>query len=653
MSTPPATREPTLAELPEEAFAQRYDCDRFTATVIANRLRYVVGHMSTGLLHRAFSPIISYYYDFATAISGPPEQGYPMAATNNGLLVFLGTVGDAVRNVMGEYGPERLKPGDLLVCNDPWRGGNHVNDLMLTRPVFHQRELAGFVTIRAHQLDMGGTVPSGFGAGKRNVYETGLVLGPRLLYRDEEPVRETFSLIFDNARMGEMLLPDLETIHQCCRLGERLVDETVGRYGREAYLGALRYCCDSSAETMSRALEELPDGDFVGASGLDCDAAGADETYGVQVRIAKRGGRVEVDLSGSSRQARTCINATAWDSKTAIGIGLKMLVDPASPVSSGTFLPLDVVVPHGTITSALPPDGAVFFYWEVESALLSAMLVALREMLGADAFGGDSGSSDAHNANGLHPDGTPWLTMAECGGEFGAWGANREGDGEGYASPYLLNMMSPATEAIEQRVPAMILRKQYAIDTAGPGENRGGPGVLKDVLFRSDGEHYTMPLRFKSPSGVGVNGGGDGHPGAVWLFDAQTTDGIGQRGELVGIEPPDYAAADAVAGLIDPSTNLPDPDGEFAYFGRVPAWQTAPGAMFRYLTNGGGGWGDPQRRDPERVKRDVRDGYVSIEQAAAVFGVVVEGDPERWPERLTVDEEATRRRRAEMGSGSG
>jgi N-methylhydantoinase B len=645
----PASRTALLRDLRDEDYFARYGCDRFTASVLSNRMRYIVGHMATGLLRQAFSPIISYMYDFATAILGPPKLDYAMPAVNNGLAVFLGTVPDAVRNAVEEHGPERLVEGDVLICNDPSRVGNHVNDMLFVMPCFADGVLSGFVAVRAHQLDMGGSVPGGFSGTKRNSYENGLVLGPQLLYSGGEPVKATFSLLFDNARMGQLLLPDFKTVRQGCILGVELLADTIGRYGRDAVHGAMRFSCDDSAEAAAEAIALIPDGEYFGRSMIDADNAGDDEEYEIVVRVVKWGDRVEVDFSGTSRQARTCINGGAVDAKTAIGVGLNMLLGVSTPFTSGSFRPIDVVIPPGTIASALPPDGAIFFYWEVESAILTALMVALRDAIGDRAVGGDFGSTSTHNAYGVHPDGTAWITMAECGGEYGAWGASRAGDGDGYNTLYFVNMLSPATEFIESKVPAMVMRKEYVADSAGPGTHRGGAGLVKDVLYLEDAEHHTMPLRLKAPSGVGANGGAAGEVGGVWIFNQEGTDDHG----LLPTEDSVYAEATPVAGLLDPETNLPSPDGVYEYFARVHSWHTAPGATFRYRTNGGGGWAPPLERDPERVARDVRDGYVTIEGARRDYGVVVVGDPDNDPENVRVDESATRELRAGSGNVPG
>jgi N-methylhydantoinase B len=644
----PATVQPPerlLRELPETEFQARYACDRFTATVLSNRYRYTVQHMCTGLLHNAFSVILRDWYDFAATISGPIAEDYPLVAVSNSLVLFTGTIGDALRNVVEEWGPGRLRPGDVLLCNDPVRAGNHVNDLMYSRPLFHDGEIVAFVSLRAHMLDMGGVVPAGFSGTKRNVYENGLVLGPMLLYREDEPVRETWSLIFDNARFGTVMLPDMKTIYQNLLLGDRLLRESIERYGVAPFLGAMRYTCDASAETMRLALEQLPDGVYEGEDHLDCDGVDDSEEFKVHVTVTKRGGRAEVDLSGSSRQARTTINAGFLDAKTGVGLAFKYLLDQHSPFTSATFRHLDIVIPPGTVVSALPPDGPIFLYFDAEEVLVNAVLRALRDAVGADAVAGNYGCLNIHNANGLHADGTPWVTMAQCGGEHGPWGGTRAGDGDSYNVYFTCNNLDPATEAIEADVPVVVMRKEYARDTAGPGANRGGAAVMKDTLWLAECEHHSMPLHFKHASGMGVNGGAEGRRGATWVFAPGDTPAAPTK---IGTDPGAYAAAEPIAGILDPATHTLSEDGEYFYFARVPVWRTAANTTFRYLTNGGGGWGDPLEREPERVMHDVRDGYVTVDAARHRYGVFVIGDPDHDPEGLVIDRAATQRLRREM-----
>jgi N-methylhydantoinase B len=645
VSTPSTSPAATaIRDLDEQRFRERFACDRFEATVLANRFGYVVEHMCSQLLTTAFSPILRDFYDFAATVTGPPSCGWPTPAVSNSIILFTGTMADSVRNTIEEYGVERLEPGDVIVANDPYRTGTHVNDLLFSRPVFHGLELAGFVNLKAHHLDMGGVVPGGFSASKRSVYENGIVVSPRALYRAGAPVRETWSLIFDNVRFGELMFPDMQTICANLELGERLLTETVERYGLRAVLGAMAYVCDAAAERMERALAELPDGSWEGEDVVDCDGVDDSEAYRVHVRVTKVGGRAEVDLSGTSRQARSCINGTALDAKTTVGVAFKYLFDPLSPFTSGTIRPIDIVLPEGTIVSALPPDGAVFLYWEGTQALMSALLRAFAQVLGPAAIAGDQCSANLHNAHGVLPNGRPWASVGQCGGEHGSWGATADGDADAYTLTYQANGIAPAIEAIESDFPVAVLRREVVPDTGGPGYHRGGPGVVKDSLWLAPASHYAMPLRYRVASGFGVNGGRDGETGGVWIWDGDAGGAVTMR----ALTAEAYRDSTPVSGCLDPATQAPSRAGEFVYFGRRPVWQTRPNATLRYVTNGGGGWGDPLDREPERVVRDVRDGYVTLEGAARDYGVVVSGDPEDDPEGLVVDLAATERLRRSL-----
>jgi N-methylhydantoinase B len=170
--------------------------------------------------------------------------------------------------------------------------------------------------------------------------------------------------------------------------------------------------------------------------------------------------------------------------------------------------------------------------------------------------------------------------------------------------------------------------------------------VLKDTMFLRESHHFSMPLHLKKPSGTGVNGGEYGPTGGTWVIEPEAFD-VTERKVLPGTGTDQPADITPVAGTLDPETKLPDPNGEYFYFARVPMWDTKPNTIFRYLTNGGGGFGNPLEREPERVKIDVRDGYVTIAGALRDYGVVVKGDPDRDPEGLEVDVEATEQARAE------
>jgi N-methylhydantoinase B len=629
-----------LRDLCDDEFVARYGCDRFTATVLSSRFRYIIKHMCAHLMTNAFSVVLRDWYDFAATISGPSDLGYPMAAVSDSLMLFSGTMSEAVRNTVDEFGPGDLRPGDVLMCNDPVRTGTHPNDVLFTRPVFDDGALIGFISLQAHMIDIGGTVPGGFSPNKQTIYENGLVIPPMLFYHRDEPVRSAFSLIFDNARFGEIMLPDFVSIAADLRLGERLLLEAVHRYGIEAYRGALRYVTDVSAEAMRDAILALPDGEYAGEDMIDCDGIDDREQYLIRAAVRVAGPRLEVDLSGTSRQARTCINSGWLDTRMAVAVALKFLLDPRTPFTSGVYRHLDIVLPPGTITCATPPDGAIMLNFEPSEAVLNAIFRALADALGPRAVAGDLGSGMAHACNGLRADGTPWATVGSCGGENGPWGATREADGENSLTLYLSNCIAPSVETTEADVPVVILRREYATDTSGPGKHRGGAATRRDTLWLRESDHYPNVMHVRRPSGFGVAGGGDGTGGAVWLWPAAA--------DFPSTGADAYVTAEPVAGIVNPETHVLDPAGAYFHGGRRAVWQVQPGAVFRYQTNAGGGWGAPLERTPERVLRDVRDEYVSLTAAREVYGVVIEGDPVTDPEGLRVDELATASLRARL-----
>src|SRR5260221_5428661 len=162
-----------LRNLGEDEFRQRYDCDRFTATVLGNRFRYVVAHMSNMVIWHAFSPILKDAADMCGMLSGPPSLGFPMAAVSETLPLFYGSIPDAVRIALTEHGIDQLQPRDLLLVNDAYRVGTHPNDICCMRPVFYRGELVSVVSIRAHLQDIGGIVRGGGEVTKRNTFEDG------------------------------------------------------------------------------------------------------------------------------------------------------------------------------------------------------------------------------------------------------------------------------------------------------------------------------------------------------------------------------------------------------------------------------------------------------------------------------------------------
>lgn len=640
-----------LRDLNDEEFQQRYSCDRFTATILGNRFRYIVSHMANQLRTHAFSPVIRDAADMVATLSGPRELGFPMASVSETLPIFNGSIPDAVRIALEEYGIEQLVPGDTLMVNDYYRVGTHFNDACHVRPVFHDGSLVGAVTLRAHLYDIGGASMAACW-DRRNTWHDGLRLPPILLYSAGEPVASTFKLLYDNTRLGHLIVPDIKTTYHALELGERLLLESIDKYGLDAYVGAIRHVNDAAAETMSDALARLPDGVYEGEEWIDGDSLPDSPEYCVRVRITKVGDRAEFDLRGSSPATRTRVNCAWPDIKTSVAMALQLLVDPTSPVASGTLRNVDVVVPPDAIFNPNPPHSC-FGYFEVVIVIVHAIYQALNPVLGPDAVTAGNTFIIPYDQP-YGPDGeelfAPGFPMHHL---CGPWGATKDGDGDSTQQPVFQNIVmyggveTHEVERLNAGFPTMALRSEYVPDTGGAGANRGGAAGMHDTLYLFEAAHDTWDLHAKRPlAGGGVFGGKAGPTGASWLWEAHPTkDCVDPDFLPSALDDPIYEQSLPQIGLFD-SRNRFDPLGKFVY--GAEKRQMAAGTTCRTLSQGGGGWGDPLDRDPERVKTDVRDQYVTIQGAARDYGVVIVGDPNEDPEGLRVDEAATRELREEL-----
>jgi N-methylhydantoinase B len=645
-----------LRDLTEDEFRQRYGCDRFTATVLSNRFAFVIDNIKDQLLRTAFSPIVR-GSDFAAGLSGPPSMHWPMAAVSQTVPTHVGSIPDAVRITLEEYGLDQLAPGDVITCNDYFRVGTHLNDVVFIRPLFLDGTLIGALALRCHQIDMGGKAPGGFQASKANRYEDGLALPPMKLFSAGEPVKEVVKLFMANTRFGPLLYNDMHTINACLKMGEGLLLESIAKYGPEAYLGAIHYTDDVSAETMASALERLPDGIYEAEELIDTDFLPDSPEYRIKMRINKRGRRAEVDLSGSSRSARSALNSAWPDARTGIVLGLKCLIDRHSRYTSGSLRPIDVVLPPDSFVNPDPPH-ACQYYFELVISMIMAVFRTLNPALGQEAVAHDAGSPGIGSVSGTTEDGRAEMlhsgsrVLGVTSGGAAPWGGSRYGDGLSSSSTLTWNTRSLGDEAeyteVGAPLNAVVIGSGLMPDTGGPGEFRGGVARYQDTQWLVPTTQSSTHVRMKRPPS-GVYGGGDGGAGASWAWLPEENDIDPDIGLPITLQDPIYAKSVPLIGVLDPATHEVDLDGK--YFDSETPLSCGPGTVVRDLRSGAGGWGDPLDRDPELVVRDVRDEYVTIAGARRDYGVIIDGDPIEDPEGLRLDIAATDRERVARRQG--
>ena len=651
--------------------------DQVELEIVRNAFYATVRQAGRIILRSSFSPIIRDAFDFCVTLVGPiapPRLDLDIVAMNESLAHFSGVMPYMVRNLVWEYGAENLRPGDLIAYNNPFKGGNHVYDNGFFRPVFVGDEMIGGVAVKAHLVDMGGLTAGGYSVRKRSVFEEGVVISGVQVYRDDKPFVPGFNLYFDNSRLPQNMLADLQALHSAASFAEQRLLALAEQHGVETVHDAMAYTLDYADRSTRDGLRALPDGDFVGEDGIDADAYN-DEPYVIRTTVRKRGDEVEVDFSGTSREAASSVNCSVFDAINGVFTAVKFLCDPHNPNNSGAFRCVSVVIPEGTFVSARPP-AATTMYFDAAEAVFNAVTKAFLSGAPPEAgFGGHYGTNmgllitgsvgtgPAGPRRGLPPAVAEQLAAAtqsipatlddpDAAGRrlfvaplfaLGGFGASAEGDGENFVSMSQQNLMEMSAEAIEEDHPVMVLRKEFAADSGGPGEHRGGAAVVYDRMVVSRADVYPLLLHLRVLP-WGSDGAGAGRPGAAWVGRPDDPPPGTEVARVWLAGNGDTPALHPLGGYFDDERS-PTDRGSGTWVNGLSDIDATPGTMVRVRTPGAGGWGDPLRRDPAAVLRDVRDGYVSVDGARRDYGVVVTGDPVTAPQALAVDEAATREER--------
>ncbi|MGF1595968.1 MAG: hydantoinase B/oxoprolinase family protein [Acidimicrobiales bacterium] len=580
--------------------------DPIVLSLMQNRLDQISRHMGWVMTRTARSTIFSQSHDFSCFIAGPDGT---LVANADGLPIHTGGGGFAVRALLARWGDD-IAPDDVFLLSDPYvAGGNHLPDWVIARPVYGGGDgrLIGFCCNRAHQSDIGGGLAGTYNPEATEIWHEGIRL-PVLKLVERGRVRtDLWELLLINSRTPELLDGDLLAMIGSTRIGADRVAAVADELGGDRYLAHLAGICDHAARRMAQAIAALPDGVYEGADSSDNDCFERVDVA-VRVRMTIDGDRMTLDFSGSDPQIRGFKNSSLANTHSAAYLAVSSFFDPDIPRNEGTYRPIEIVAPEGTIVNARPPApmtmNTVFVAHEIVHATWRALAAAAPHRAPA----GWSKTVHGHVA-GYGDDGAAWVMYHWHA--MGSPGATPERDGFNQMG-HLISLGGldlPNLEFHEQHFPVRYRRWEFRTDAAGPGRRRGGTGVHyeADVLvpaiwsFRAEG--------LDTPSGYGVEGGGTGGVGLEWIEPVDT----GSDGER--FVPPKYGVR-----------------------------RLGPARMVAE-TPGGGGWGDPHDRDPAAVVRDVRDGVVSPAAAADVYRVVV--DTTRW----TVDEAATAVLRA-VGSGA-
>jgi len=573
--------------------------DPVTLEVIRNALPAVANEMAIDLQRTSYNMMIYEVRDFCTALVN--TAGELICQNVGGVSHFVADLGVIITDAVRRYGKHGFAPGDVFITNHQAVAGQHLNNVVIYAPYFHDGELLMFAMVRAHWIDVGG-MSTGFGAGPTvaDPWVEGLQLDQLKIYEAGNLNETLYRVLNDNIRFPESSLGDMKSQMAACRLAARRMDELFARYGRDTMLAAIARIFEETEAKCRNVVSQLADGTYEAEAALDEDGVTPGEPVPIRAQVTIDKGRMTIDLSGCSQERRAALN-----SRTLAGarVAYKALTGPLDPVNEGSFRALKVIIPEGNIMMARFP--APMSSWSVivpmvVDTIVTALAPAMPEQVPAGHHGLLGGSVVFF---GTHPQSNRRFVVQSI--EGGGWGGRPFEDGEsGTVSVCQGDVRNGSIEGIELKCPVLVESRVLRTDSGGAGKYRGGLGIDMRVRNLVEGKwNFELVKRNQCP------------PWGLWGGEA------GEYGMYLLREPAEREFS-AARGVHRP----------------VPV-----GSEVIVRTGGGGGWGDPLERDPNAVRADVREEFVSTQAASDRYGVVLRED-------LSIDHPATERARAELRS---
>ncbi|UYN95554.1 MAG: hydantoinase B/oxoprolinase family protein [Enhydrobacter sp.] len=555
--------------------------DPVTLALVQNRLDHISHQMGWVMTRTARSPIFSQSHDFSCFIA---DSHGTLISQADGIPIHTGGGGFAVRAILRDF-RDAIAPEDVFLLNDPYTaGGNHLPDWVIARPVFVAGRLIAFACNRAHQADIGGGAAGTYNSAATEIFHEGIRLPVLKLVEGDRTRDDLWRLLLINTRLPEALDGDLRAMIGSTRIGaERLallVDELGVDRADEFFEGVLAH----ADRRFQGCIARLARGVWRAEEAVDNDCfEPIDGRIAVTLTVEER--RLVVDFAGTSPQVRGFKNSSVANSTSAVFMALASFFEPDLPKNEGAFRSVEIRLPEGTLVNARAPApmtmNTVFVAHEIVHVLWKALGQALPERASA----GWSKAVHAVTA-GVNPDGSRYVMYQWAGAPAGGGVEGRDGF---HLIGHLITLGGltlPNLETYEQLYPVRFRRQELRCDSAGPGRFRGGAGCDYEVEVFTPADYAFRGEGAGAPSSFGVAGGTAGEGGEVTLTLAD-----GRR-----IKAPKYGV------------------------------QRHGPAVYRALSPGGGGYGDPRSRDPALVQRDVRDGIVSAAAAARVYAVAVSAD---------------------------
>jgi N-methylhydantoinase B len=575
--------------------------DPITLEVVCEGLIAIVREMRATVIRASYSPVIWDMDDFSCALFDAGGQMVAQSEDHPGhVLPMPWSVRCALEDFQGD-----LRPGDVILLNDSYRGGTHLNDVTMLYPMFEGGDLLIFPAVRAHWSDVGGGAPGSYSGLNTNIYQEGVRIPPIKIVEEGRLNRAAMALLLNNMRLPEDRRGDFEASLGACRVAEGRIRRLLARYGAKTVLDCIALNLDRSERRLRARIAALPDGEYVYEDYLEFYPEGRFDPVLMRLTLTVRGDEILADFAGSNPQVPGVVNSTLATTGAGVLVAIKAALDPEGPINHGTFRPIRLAAPEASIVDVKldAPAGA---HGEVRKRAVSVMLGALGQVV-PGLISGDLCGSSFPNAMGGRDvrRGRDYVYYEAPAGGNGGHAADDGPSAWGNIDFGNVRTIQSA-EALEAGMPLLVERSELRRDSGGEGTMRGGLGFRRELrLIDGEARYSVLSDRAVLPP-FGVAGAGPAAPARVTV----------RRG---GVEI------------------------EFATPGKVTGHPIAAGDVVVMESAGGGGFGDPLARDPARVRADVRAGYVSPERARAGYGVALTATGE-------VDAAATTGERARLAS---
>lgn len=559
-----------------------------TDEIIRGSLVAITDEMKANLMRTAYNPIIYEALDYTVGLF---DANGDTMSIGLGLPMFIKGLSETVKAKIAHWGLHKIRPGDVLMTNDAYTTGSHLNHIVLTVPVFHGDTIIGFAATMAHWIDIGGVI----GGATTDIYAEGLQIPFVKVIKDGVEDEEILDFIRFNVRRPERAFGDYRAQLAAIRTGQRRLSTLLDRYGADTVLSSVERMYEHSEALARAAVAEVPDGVYTAETLMDDDGVG-DTPIPIRVTVIIEGDQMTVDLSDVCTQVAGYYNSGVAAGRSASQVAFKCLTTPLQyPINEGAFRPLNVILPQGRVISAERP-AAMQCWMTVPVTVVDTIFRALAPAMPEQVHAAHHADLNIARLSGVDDEGRFFQDLVNIPG--GGWGAGARSDG--MPATVCVNdgdTHNTPIEANESRLPIFVETYRLRTDSGGPGRHRGGLGIEMTTRVLCGAARFSAGIERTRSAPWGLAGGGEALPNQVRY---------------------------SVDGKDMTPRN-----------GKIDATTLRRGDYINIRSGGGGGYGDPHERPVEDVLRDVTEGYVSRTCARSHYGVAID-------EAGNVDMEATR-----------